>query len=56
MNKWIAGCVLAVCAAATAQAESRTVTITDHIGVDWQQELVHWQLQFPQGALKEAAR
>jgi len=55
MRKWIAACALAVCAATMAAGESRTVAITDHIGVDWRQELVHWGLQYPKGAMKEAA-
>lgn len=33
----------------------RTVTITDAIGVEWQNNLVHYALDFPAGALKGTA-
>jgi len=41
----------------TLQAASlkRAVTIRDHLGVDWQDDLVHYRLDFARGALRGAA-
>jgi len=36
-------------------AQPKTVTIRDYIGVDWQEELVHYTLEFPRGELSGAA-
>ena len=36
-------------------SKGRTVTIRDHIGVDWKDELVHYDLSFSPGAVKGSA-
>ena len=38
-----------------AAPEARTVTLTDYLGVDWKDELVHFAIELPKGALKGAA-
>ena len=35
-----------------AAPEARTVTLTDYLGVDWKDELVHFAIEMPKGALK----
>ncbi len=48
-------CVLLLCCA-TAFAGPRTETITDYLGLDWRDELVHYDLTFAPGELKGAAQ
>ncbi len=41
---------------AQAAPPTRTVTITDYLGVDWQDDLVHYTLEFPAGVLPGVAQ
>ncbi|MHB9025777.1 MAG: hypothetical protein ACYC7E_16685 [Armatimonadota bacterium] len=47
--------VLTCLPAAYAASLAKTVTITDYLGIDWQDELVHYPLELPSGALRGAA-
>ncbi|MHB9025220.1 MAG: hypothetical protein ACYC7E_13795 [Armatimonadota bacterium] len=51
----LVGSLLALPTTARCASLARTVTITDYLGVDWQDDLVHYTLVFPQGAVKGVA-
>ena len=56
MSHWaLLLCLLFACAACVDAASlTKTVTLTDYLGDGWQQELVHYPLNFPPGALAHA--
>jgi len=44
-----------ICMALSASAAPRRVTIYDHLGLDWSDELVHYELAFAKGAVTGVA-
>jgi hypothetical protein len=55
MNYLLAVLLAIVCAvAACAAPPATTVTIHDYLGLEWSQELVHYDLSFPAGVLPQA--
>jgi hypothetical protein len=55
MKYLVYGWLILVCAGAMAASLTKTVTIREPIGVAWRDELVHYGLTFPTGALKGVA-
>ena len=51
----LVGGLVALTRSAQGDPLDRTVTITDYIGLDWQDDLVHYTLEFPPGAFSGLA-